>query len=94
MINPVVKYILIIYPSFIPIYVYDSFRRRRINTEKIVKKLREVYGDFDGNQFIDFGGKYLNSYLIEKHQITFNDLLLESLQPIIHRFRHFGITVE
>jgi hypothetical protein len=90
MIDPVVKYILTQHSSFIHIYVYDSFRRRRINVEKIVKKLRELYGDYNSNQFLEFGGKYLNDYLIEKHQLTFNELLLEAFQPIMHRFKHLA----
>ncbi len=89
MIDPVVRYIIVHNTSFIHLYAFDGFKKRKINVQKIEKKIREVYGEhYNGHQFLEFGEKYLNDYLVEKHQVTFNDLLLESFQSIIHRFRH------
>lgn len=89
MIDPVVKYIVTQHSSFIHIYVYDAFRKRGINVKKIITKLHSLYGEnFNGDQFIEFGEKYLDTYLQEKHSITFNDLLLEAFKDIIPRFRH------
>lgn len=89
MINSVVRHIIKNHSSFIHIYVYSEFHKRNINAQKIVRKIRELYGvNFSGKQFIEFGQTYLDAYLIEKHKISFNDLLVESFEPIIHRFRH------
>jgi hypothetical protein len=57
--------------------------------QRIVSKLNELYGvNFSVDEFIEFGQLYLNDYLLDKHQISFNDLLLESFNPILPRFRH------
>jgi hypothetical protein len=89
MIDPTLKYILTQHSSFIHLYGFDGFKKRKINVQKINNKLIELYGEhYNGEQFIEFGEKFLNDYLIEKHGLTFNDLLLESFQPIVHRFRH------
>jgi|GEM_PF-6197594 len=91
MIDPLIRYIIVQNTSFIHLYAFDGFKKRKINVQKIEKKMREVYGDnYNGHQFLEFGEKFLNGYLIEKHGLTFNDLLLESFQPIIHRFRHLA----
>ena len=89
MIDPTVKYIMEQNTSLIGVYVYEALRKRQINTQKVAKKLKELYGEYySGHQFIEFGEKYLDQYLIEKHQITFHDLLLEAFQPILHRMGH------
>lgn len=91
MIDPTVKYILTQHSSFLYQYGFDGFRKRNINVQKIVSKLVELYGkNYNGEQFIEFGEKFLNDYLFGKHGLTFNDFLLESFQPIIHRFRHLS----
>ena len=80
-----------IHSSYIHIYVYTALDKRKINVKKIIKKLRELYGEhWSGQQFIEFGEKYLNDYLIEKHGLTFHELLDESFADVIHRFRHLG----
>lgn len=85
----VVRYIIRSYTSQIPVYVYPSFRKRRINIKKIGKKLDELYGkNYNADQFIQFGEQYLNQYLIEKHNITFKQLLIEAFMPVIHRYKH------
>jgi len=91
MIDPVCRYIITQHSSFIHIYVFQSFTKRKINLKKIIAKLNELYGDhYSGEQFIEFGEKYLNDYLIEKHHITFSDLLQEAFATIIHRFKHLA----
>jgi hypothetical protein len=85
----VVKYILRYNSSYVYIYGFNSFKKRGINVQKIAKKFREVYGEYaDGNQFIEFVERYLNDYLTEKHNITYKEILVESFEPIIDRFRH------
>ena len=89
MLDPTVKYIMEQNTSLIPVYVYEALRKRKINTQKIAMKLKELYGEYySGHQFIEFGEKYLDQYLIEKHLITFHDLLLEAFKPILHRMGH------
>ena len=71
------------------LYAYEGFRKRNINVKKIINKLNKLYGEhWEGKQFLEFGEKYLNDYLIEKHDIDFNQFLIESFQPIFHRFKH------
>lgn len=90
-INPVVNYIIQSNSSLIEQYFYDDLRRRKVNTIKVAAKLREVYGrHYTPTQFLEFGEKYLNEYLIEKHQISFIELLEKAFEPIVHRFRHLA----
>ena len=89
MIDPLVRYIYTQNSSYISLYAFEPMRRRKINCRKIAKKLNEVYGDFyNFKQFTEFGYKYLDAYLKEKHRISFEELLIESIQPIRHRFAH------
>lgn len=89
MIDPLVRYIYANHSSYITLYAFQPLRKRKINCVKIAAKLKEVYGDFyNFSQFTEFGYKYLDAYLKEKHQISFEDLLIESIAPIRHRFAH------
>jgi hypothetical protein len=89
MIDPLVKYIYTHHSSYISLYAFEPLKKRNINCRKIALKLKEIYGEFyNFKQFSEFGYKYLDAYLKEKHQISFEDLLIESIAPIRHRFAH------
>jgi hypothetical protein len=91
MIDPVFYYIMKANSSYIPLYMFTAMRKRNINTVKVAAKYREVYGQFyHVDKFIEFGEKYLNQYLIDKHKITFADLVNESYEGIRHRFAHLA----
>lgn len=91
MIDPVCYYIMKANSSYIAIYVYDAMSKRNINTQRVAAKYLEMYGKYyDADKFIEFGEKMLNQYLIDKHQITFADLINESFEGIRHRFAHLA----
>lgn len=91
MIDPTIKYMIVHYTSFIHQFGLDGFKRRNIDTKRIIEKLIELYGEkYNGEQFLEFGEKFLDSYLIDKYGISFNEILLEGFKPIIHRFRHLS----
>lgn len=86
-----VKYICIQHKTLMTLYAYEGFRKRNIDPQRIIKKLNEVYGEnFDGHQFLEFGEKYMNEYLIKKYGIDFNEFMIESFQPILYRFKHLA----
>jgi hypothetical protein len=89
MIDPTIKYLIVYDTPFLHQFGLDGFKRRNIDTKRIIEKVIELYGEkYSGEQFLEFGEKFLDSYLIEKHGITFSEILLEGFKPILHRFRH------